>query len=48
MKKKYSTPTTKAIKVRISNHLLDASPVKVTDEVNNEGYDAKEDISFGW
>ncbi|MDO4801366.1 MAG: hypothetical protein Q4A15_04300 [Prevotellaceae bacterium] len=47
MKKKYSTPTTKAIKVRISNHLLDTS-VEVSNDVNNGAYDAKEDISFGW
>lgn len=48
MKKNYVTPTLKSIKVRIENNLLDASPVDVTNEENNGGYDAKEEMNFGW
>ena len=51
MKKNYVTPTMKSIKVRIENNLLDASPtgeLTVTNEENNGGYDAKDELYFGW
>ncbi len=47
MKKQYATPTIKTIKVRLESRVMGTS-VEVSNNVNNEGFDAKEDISFGW